>query len=72
MMISARDRRGQSDGTITLQFYGAEAELRSWDVIDASGARTRIALSNLTQPASFDGRLFRLEDVRSNSRRPGR
>jgi outer membrane lipoprotein-sorting protein len=72
MMVSARDRTGQTDGTITLQFYGPDAQLRSWDVIDATGARTRIALSELTQPASFDRRLFRLEDVVTTSRRPGR
>jgi outer membrane lipoprotein-sorting protein len=72
MMITARDRSGQTDGTITLQFYGPEAALRSWDVIDATGARTRIALSDLTQPASLDRRLFRLEDVVTRGRRPGR
>jgi outer membrane lipoprotein-sorting protein len=72
MMVSARDRSGQTDGTITLQFYGPDAQLRSWDVIDATGARTRIALSDLTQPANFDRRLFRLEDVVTTSRRPGR
>jgi len=71
-LISARDRAGQTEGTITLQFYGPEAELRSWDVIDATGARTRIALSDLTQPASFDRSLFRLEDVVANPRRRGR
>jgi outer membrane lipoprotein-sorting protein len=38
-------------------------------VIDATGARTRITLSDLTQPAGFDRALFRLEDVRSNRRR---
>jgi hypothetical protein len=54
------------DGQITLQFHGAGAELRSWDVIDATGARTRVALSNVTQPAALDRGLFRLEDVLSN------
>lgn len=72
-MITARDRSGQTDGQITLHFYGPSAELRSWDVIDATGARTRITLSELTQPASLDRRLFRLEDMLSNNRgRPGR
>jgi outer membrane lipoprotein-sorting protein len=71
-LISARDRSGQTDGTITLQFYGPDAQLRSWDVIDATGARTRITLSDLIQPASFDRRLFRLEDVVIEQRRPGR
>lgn len=70
LMITARDRSGQTDGQITLQFFGPNAELRSWDVIDATGARTRITLSDITQPASFERSLFRLEDVLSNRRRP--
>jgi outer membrane lipoprotein-sorting protein len=53
LMITARDRRGQTDGQITLQFFGPNAELRSWDVIDATGARTRISLSDITQPAEL-------------------
>lgn len=70
LMITARDRRGQTDGQITLQFFGPNAELRSWDVIDATGARTRISLTDITQPASFDRSLFRLEGMLSNRRRP--
>jgi outer membrane lipoprotein-sorting protein len=71
LMITARDRGGQTDGQIILQFYGESAELRSWDVIDATGARTRISLSGVTQPANFDRSLFRLEDMLENNR-PGR
>jgi outer membrane lipoprotein-sorting protein len=70
-MITARDRAGQTDGQIILQFHGPNAELRSWDVIDATGARTRVTLSDVTQPASFDRSLFRLEDMLENNR-PGR
>jgi outer membrane lipoprotein-sorting protein len=66
-MITARDRAGQMDGQITLQFNNGA--LRSWDVIDATGARTRITLSNVTQPASLDGSLFRLPDVVDRNRR---
>jgi outer membrane lipoprotein-sorting protein len=69
LLITARDRGGQTDGQITLQFHGPNAELRSWDVIDATGARTRITLSNLTRPASLDRSLFRLEDVLPERRR---
>jgi outer membrane lipoprotein-sorting protein len=70
LMVTARDRSGQTDGQITLQFHGPEAELRSWDVIDATGARTRITLTEVTQPASLDRRLFRLEDMLERPR-PG-
>lgn len=69
LLITARDRTGEMDGQITLQFFGPQAELRSWDVIDATGARTRITLSGLTQPASLDRSLFRLEDQVSSPRR---
>jgi outer membrane lipoprotein-sorting protein len=69
LMVTARDRRGQTDGQIMLQFFGPNAELRSWDVIDATGARTRVTLSDITQPASLDRSLFRLEDMLSNRRR---
>jgi outer membrane lipoprotein-sorting protein len=70
-MITARDRGGQTDGQITLQFYGDSAELRSWDVLDATGARTRITLTDVTEPASFNASLFRLEDMLERDR-PGR
>jgi len=70
LMVTARDRAGQTDGQIVLQFHGENAELRSWDVIDATGARTRVTLSDTTQPSSFDRSLFRLEDMISRDR-PG-
>ncbi len=72
LMVTARDRSGQTDGAITLQFFGDNAELRSWDVVDATGARTRITLSDLTQPASLDRRLFRLEDILEQNHGPRR
>lgn len=66
-MITLRDRAGHMDGQITLQFN--DGALRSWDVIDATGARTRVTLSNVTEPASLDSDLFRLPDVASRGRR---
>lgn len=66
-MITLRDRGGQMDGQITLQFNAGS--LRSWDVIDATGARTRITLSDVTQPASLDRDLFRLPDTVDRNRR---
>lgn len=70
-IVTARDRTGETDGIITLHFFGPTSELRSWDVIDASGARTRTTLSAITQPASLNRNLFRLEDVlETRPRRP--
>jgi outer membrane lipoprotein-sorting protein len=69
IFVSARDRRGIADGEITMRFVGPNAELRSWDVIDATGARTQIQLTEVTRPAAIDRRMFRLEDMLEN--RPG-
>ena len=71
LIVSARDRSGMTDGEITMFFFGPNAELRAWDVEDATGARTRIVLSELTRPAGFNQSLFRMEDQLSN-RRTGR
>ena len=68
ILITARDRSGGAEGEITLRFDGAR--LGSWDIIDAAGGRTRIALSGVSQPESLDRSLFRLEDMLEN--RPGR
>lgn len=68
-VITARDRTGEMDGALTLHF-DRDAQLRSWDVTDATGARTRITLSDVTRPASLDRALFRLEDVLPTRRRP--
>ncbi len=71
IVVTARDRSGQTDGEITMFFEGPNAQLRAWDVTDATGARTRINLTNITQPANFSASLFRLEDQLERNR-PGR
>lgn len=68
-VLTARDRTGEMDGALTLHFDG-DIQLRSWDVTDSTGARTRITLSDITRPASLDRGLFRLEDVLPTRRRP--
>jgi outer membrane lipoprotein-sorting protein len=65
LMVTARDRSGQTDGQITLNFFGDQTELRSWDVFDATGARTRVTLSDIVRPEALDPSLFRLPDVLS-------
>lgn len=69
-VVTARDRTGEMDGALSLHF-DAETQLRSWDVTDATGSRTRVTLTDITQPASLDRALFRLEDVLPPNR-PGR
>lgn len=59
LYVTARDRTGNADGEITLRLSGPRLQLDSWDVVDAMGGRTRLALSELSSPASLDPRLFR-------------
>jgi len=70
LLITARDRAGVADGEITLRFEGPNARLTAWDVVDAAGGRTQIALTDITTPASLDRRLFQMED--RLEARPGR
>jgi outer membrane lipoprotein-sorting protein len=62
-MISVSDPSGHVDGRLTLFFYGDSFDLRIWDVTDATGSRTRVTLSDVTQPTSLDPSLFRMEDI---------
>jgi outer membrane lipoprotein-sorting protein len=67
LLVTARDRAGQTDGEITMQFLGGQ--LRSWDITDATGGHTRIGLSDISEPASFNRSLFRQEDMIDSRRR---
>lgn len=58
LYVTCRDRTGNADGEITLVLSGPNLELRSWDVVDAMGARTRLTLSNVSRPARLDPSLF--------------
>ena len=71
IIVEARDRSGLTDGEITMFFRGPNADLRAWDIVDATGSRTRIVLSEVSHPASFAQSLFRMEDMLPG-RRPGR
>ncbi|HVZ99519.1 MAG TPA: outer-membrane lipoprotein carrier protein LolA [Caulobacterales bacterium] len=63
LFVTARDRTGQANGEITMRLDLPEARLSSWEVIDATGARTNIALTEVSEPASLDRRLFRMDDI---------
>lgn len=71
LFIKVRDRNGLADGELTLWFAGPNADLRAWDVVDATGARTRITLNGISAPASIDPALFRADSLPgSPSRHP--
>ncbi len=59
--ITARDRSGQADGDLTLNFSETTMELRNWSVIDAQGYVTRVVLSDLRTAARLDPNTFVLQ-----------
>ena len=63
LFVKVRDRNGLADGELTLWFAGPNADLRAWDVVDATGARTRITLNGISAPASLDPALFRADSL---------
>jgi outer membrane lipoprotein-sorting protein len=73
LLVSARDRTGQADGELTLRLEGPNYTLRSWDVVDATGSRTRVQLTSVEAASSLDPRLFRAPAATAVSPRgPGR
>ncbi len=62
--VTARQEEGLAQGEITLEFAdnGADLELRQWEVIDAQGLRTLIAVTELRQGVTLSPALFVIED----------
>jgi outer membrane lipoprotein-sorting protein len=69
--ITARQEEGLTPGEITLQFLdnGANLELRQWEVLDAQGLRTIVAVTNLREGISLAPALFIIEDENPFGRR---
>jgi len=61
LSVTARDTMGR----ITLSFAdsGSGLELRQWDVVDAQGSHTTIAVNEMHEAADIPPRLFVIEDL---------
>ena len=71
LSVTARQEDGLTPGEITIQFLdtGAGLELRQWEVLDAQGLRTIVAVTNLRQGISLSPALFIIEDQNPFGRR---
>jgi outer membrane lipoprotein-sorting protein len=65
LMVTARQETGNAQGQITLFFAdsGDSLELRQWEVLDAQGLRTMVALSGLKSGVTLNPRLFVIQDL---------
>jgi outer membrane lipoprotein-sorting protein len=64
LRVTARQEDGLAQGEITLEFAdtGTALELRQWEVTDAQGLRTLIAVTDLRQGVTLSPALFLIED----------
>lgn len=59
LLVTARDRTGEAEGEITLQFTGPSYALQQWTITDGQRQTTRITLSEVRAASRLDPRLFR-------------
>ena len=62
--ITARDRKKETEGEITLTFDANPVALREWAVRDAQNQMTRVVITGLAPAGDLDPKLFVLRDPR--------
>ena len=64
LSFTARETVGPARGSITLVFADTgQLELRQWEVVDAQGIRTTIALNDVRQDANIPPTMFVIQDL---------
>lgn len=66
------DPKRQEYGYIILIFEESTMELRAWEVVDAQGYTTRVALVNPEYNVEIDGKYFKFKDPRPRKHGPRR
>jgi outer membrane lipoprotein-sorting protein len=64
LSFTARETVGPARGSITLVFADSgQLELRQWEVVDAQGMRTTIALNDVRQDANIPPTMFVIQEL---------
>ena len=64
LSFTARETTGPARGAITLVFADSgQLELRQWEVVDAQGTRTTIALNEVRQNANIPPTMFVIQEL---------
>jgi outer membrane lipoprotein-sorting protein len=71
LVVTARQNTGPARGQITLFFAdtGSALELRQWEILDAQGLKTVVAVNNLTSGVELSPRLFVIQELSPFQRR---
>ncbi|WP_321396398.1 outer membrane lipoprotein carrier protein LolA [Emcibacter sp.] len=70
LKVPVVDKERDEQGYITLIFEESTMELRAWEVMDAQGYLTRVALVNPQYNVDIDKKRFTFKDPRPVSKRP--
>lgn len=70
--VAVIDPKRREYGFITLIFEESSMELRAWEIVDAQGYTTRVALVNPEYNVAIDKKLFTYKDPRPSKRGPRR
>jgi outer membrane lipoprotein-sorting protein len=71
LSFTARETAGPARGSITVMFAdagGPNLELRQWEVVDAQGMRTMIALNDVRQNPNIPANLFVIQELSPHQR----
>jgi outer membrane lipoprotein-sorting protein len=64
LTFTARETAGPARGSITLLFSdNSQLELRQWEVVDAQGVRTTIALNDVRQEPNIPPQMFVIQEL---------
>jgi len=64
LSFTARETSGPARGSITLVFNDSgQLELRQWEVVDAQGSRTTIALNEVRQEPNIPAQMFVIQEL---------
>jgi outer membrane lipoprotein-sorting protein len=71
LSVTARQEDGLAPGEITIEFLdsGTGLDLRQWEIVDAQGLRTLVALTELREGVTLSPALFIIEDQNPFGRR---
>ena len=63
LIITAKDRSGQTDGQITLTLDMSSKALKRWRIVDGQGQVTQLTLFDARSAAKLDPKLFQIQDA---------
>ena len=64
--ITLEDKKGETEGTLTLVLSSTDNSLLGWRTMDANGGNTSVMLSDVETAARLNPRLFILRDLDNN------